>query len=98
MAAALRSRTTGQRVVVDLDQVGGVLALVGVLGEDGGDRLADEPHHVDGQEGPHHRRVGPAEQQRGRQVDVGSGEHGDDAGCGAGRLDVDRLDPGVRER
>ena len=63
-----------QRVVVDLDQVGGVLALVGLLGEDGGHRLADEPHHVLRQERAHHLLVGPAEQQRGLEVDVGAGE------------------------
>jgi hypothetical protein len=86
-----------QRVVVDLDQVGGVLPLVGLLGEDGGDRLADEPHHVLRQELAHHLVVRPAEQQRRREVDVGAGEHADDAGRRAGLPDVDRLDAGVCE-
>jgi hypothetical protein len=85
------------RVVVDLDQVGGVLALVRVLGEDGGDRLADEPHDIAREERPHHRLVGPAEQQRGRQVDIGAGQHRHDTGRRAGLLDVDRGDPRVRD-
>ena len=54
-AAASQVDHGRQRVVVDLHQVGGVLALVGLLGEDGGDRLADEPHLVGGQERPDHR-------------------------------------------
>ena len=86
-----------QRVVVDLDQVGGVLPLVGLLGEDGGHRLADEPHHVLRQERAHHLLVGPAEQQRGLEVDVGAGEDADHAGRRTGLPDVDRLDAGVCE-
>ena len=53
----------GQRVVVDADQFGGVLALVAVVGDDHRDRLADVPDPVHGEQ-----RLGPraAERQRGR--------------------------------
>ena len=40
----------GQRVVVDDDELGGVLALVALLGDDGDDGLADEAHRVGGEE------------------------------------------------
>jgi hypothetical protein len=69
----------GQRVVVDLDEVGRVLTLVGLLGEHGGDGLADEPHPVGGQPRPDHGLVRPAEEQGRRQVDVGAGDDVGDA-------------------
>ena len=36
----------GQRVVVDEDELGRVLALVALLGDDGDDGLADEAHRA----------------------------------------------------
>jgi hypothetical protein len=68
-----------------------------VLGEDGRDGLPHEPHPVACEERPDHRPVRGREQQRGREVEVGSGEHRDDAGRGLGRLDVDPGDPAVRQ-
>ena len=86
-----------QRVVVDLDQVGGVLPLVGLLGQHGGHRLADEAHLVGGQPGPDHAVGGHREQLGRDQVDVGAGEHGHHAGRPSGLLDVHGGDPRVRE-
>ena len=49
-SCALRaSTTTSQRLVLDLDQVGGVAGELAGLGDDGDDRLADVPHLADGE-------------------------------------------------
>ena len=45
-----------QRVVVDEHQLGGVDRGRLCLGDDGDDRLADEPHTIGGEERPGHRR------------------------------------------
>ena len=84
----------GQRVVVDLDQLDRVLALVGMLGDDDGDRLADEPDLVGGQQALGHLGVHQAGRRRRdeRQVgQVGAGERGDHAGRRQRRADVDRC-------
>ena len=60
-----------QDVVVDDDCLGGVLALVGPLGDDHGDGLADVADLVDGEQTAGDRRV---ERRRHRlQPEVGSG-------------------------
>jgi hypothetical protein len=88
-----------QRVIVDADQLQHVLALVRVLDDDHRDRLADVPDRVRGEQGLGH--AGGVAGQRRDRVDVGQvgrGEHGDDAGRGPGRVEVDAGDPGVRHR
>ena len=66
-----------QRLVVDDDELGGVLALVALLGHDDGDRLADEADDVVGEERAGHRGREHEEVERHRrgEVEVGGGEH-----------------------
>ena len=74
-------------------------ACVARLGDDGGDRLADEadevaPRGAGGPSAALSHRI-PA---TGAQVEVGGGEHADHAGRGLGLVDVDRGDRGVGHR
>ena len=69
----------GQRVVVDLDQLGGVDGGGLRLGDHDRDRLPDEPDPVGGQRRARQLRVDDHQAVVGRQVEVGRGEHGDDA-------------------
>ena len=90
----------GQHVIVDIHQVGGVLALVAALGDDHRHRLADVPDHVLGQQRLAHVLVEHAGYRRGHRREVsqvGPGERGDDAGCRERGADVDREDPRVRD-
>ena len=92
-----------QFLVVHVDQVGGVVRLGRVTGDDHGNDLTGEGDVVD-----RHRRVHrrllirgdlPGVRQRALLVgDVRAGQDGDHAGRGAGRLGVDAGDPRVRER
>jgi hypothetical protein len=82
-----------QRLILDGDDLGRVLALLGPLGEHDRHGLADEAHPVAREVGPDHGRVEPARDRR--QVDVGADDHVHDAGAGAGRLDVDGQQPRV---
>ncbi len=89
-----------QRVVVDQDQVGGVLAAGAVLGDHRHDRLAHVAHGPPGDEGPAHalgvRGVGGR-----RQPELGeivTGHDGQHAGRSLGLGHVDGGDPGVGER
>jgi hypothetical protein len=82
-----------QRVVIDLHQLGGVLALVRVLGEHGGHRLPDEPHLAGRQPRPGHGvRYGREQLGRG-QIDLVGGHDVHDAGGVAGRA---RVHPVIR--
>ncbi len=47
---ALRVDDRGQRVEVERDEFGGVLGGVAAVGDDDGDRLADKPHLVVGEQ------------------------------------------------
>ena len=86
----------GQRLVVDEHGLGGVLGLGDRLGHDGHDRLADEADLAVGQRRPRAGRVeGHAEGVEGREVEVGVGEGGDDAGEALRLADVDPGDDGV---
>jgi hypothetical protein len=77
----------GQSVDVDDDGLGGVFALIGALGDDGRNGLADVAHLVDGQQTTGHHRV---ERRRHRlQLEIGGGEDGDDARLGEGVGHVD---------
>ena len=86
----------GQRLVVDEHQLGCVLTLVPLLGDDGYDRLTRETHDAVGEERPCHRLVEHGDGRRHRgEVDVSRGEHADDAGRGTRVVDVDRRNAGV---
>ena len=91
----------GQRVVVDLDQLGAVLGQRPAVGHHDGDRVADQAHGVTGQrrEG-RQQQVGRADRREvgGHAVEVGGGEHRPHPGHGQRLGDVDAPDPGVRER
>ena len=89
----------GQRVVLDLDEVRGVLTLVGQLGEYDGDRVADEPDDLGGQQRAHHGRV-VHRQHRGQrgQAQIGGRQHRNHPGGGPGSRAVEGQDPGVRDR
>ena len=93
-----------KRLVLDLDQLGGVLRNVSVPRDDGRDRLAVELHLVDGKR-PEGRIAGRERRQDDRQrqrtdfvLDVLAGDHRHDTGHGAGLADVDRQEPGVGVR
>ena len=104
LGGALGVDDGGQRLVVDLDQLGRVLGEVARLGHDERDRVADEADVALG-EGPegragHGRRVTLEHGRLHRadvRVEVRGGEHRPDAGHGPRRVDVEAGDPGVRE-
>ena len=98
----------GQRLVIDLDQFGGVGGLVIGLGHHEGDVIADPPDAVLHQRRKartvHRRPVAALEPARHRQVAeargriVGAGEHAQHAGRALGSGGVDRADFRVRVR
>ena len=108
-SAAVDAYHRGQRLVVHADQLGGVLALVAVVGDHHRDRLADEAHPVDREQ-----RLGPVAAKRQRRafgagqaavgrrrrqiVQVGGGQHGYDSRRLARRRDIDAGDQRVRDR
>ena len=96
-----------QRLVVDLDQLGGVERLVGGLRHHEGDVVADPAHLVLGQRRVgrlEHAAVAQLEPARDRQVapagglPVGAGEHRQHAGRRLGLGRVDRADACVGVR
>ena len=74
-----------ERVVVDVDQLGGVDRGRPRGGDDQGDRVADVAHHVAGQGEALHLLARGRERRDRPVAEVGGGEHPDDAG-GRGRL------------
>ena len=100
--------TRRQRLVVDLDQLGGVAGLRQRLGDDEGDAVADVADAVGDEqrlEGAvalrraeilRHQRRGDGAELVGD--DVGAGQHQQHAGRGLGLGDVELLDPGVGVR
>ena len=93
-AAGLDVEQHLEGLVVDLDQFGGVLALVVALGDDGGEGLADVADDVAGQQRAGRGRV--EGRRHGLQAEVGGGVDGHDprGPCCGGR--VDGRDAGVR--
>ena len=98
----------GQRLVIDLDELGGVERRAAALRQNDRHRLADVPHAL-ARERParrlgHRRAVVRADRpQRTHRPDavrrhVGADEDRDDAGGGRRRTDVDRADARVRVR
>ena len=95
----------GQRLVVDLDQLGGVACLPLGLGDDEGDAVADAAHLVVGQYGAEGAEalgaahvLGHEGRRQGADVvreGVGSGQHQVDAGCCLRLAGVHSLDLGV---
>ncbi|CAB4880761.1 unannotated protein [freshwater metagenome] len=76
-----------ERLVVDVDELDGVLGDVARLGDDVGDLLALEPHLVGGEhrlgvvrQGRHPREVVTEERRTGDALEILAGEHRDDAG------------------
>ena len=107
-ARCVARRHGGQRLVVDLDQFGGVGRLRGALGHDQRDRLAGKPHLVVRQQRLRREGkglagldvglgVGPQRLQSiGRRI--GRRQHGEHARGALGRARVDRADAGVGMR
>ncbi len=97
-----------QRLVIDLDQLGGIDRLVIGLGHDEGDIIADHAHPVLDQgriaRAIARRVVAPLEPARHRQVAeagrlvVGAGDHREHAGGGFGLGGVDFADAGMGVR
>ncbi len=98
--SARASSSGGSSSISTVDQLGGVLGDVRILGEHRGDRLADVAHLVRGQHRLAVRRElldRPfAEIDRPDVVDVARGPHRDHAGQRAGLAGVDRDDAAVR--
>ena len=67
----------GKRVVVDVDELGGIGALRPRLGQDHGDDVAREANDVLREERPPHALLDARERRRaeGSELDVGRGEH-----------------------
>ena len=96
-----------QRLVVDLDQFGGVLRLRQRFGDDEGDAFADGAHFVDGEDRQRRAETfrpahvfGHRWRQRPELVgrDVGAGQHREHAVGGLGFGGVDALMRGMRVR
>ena len=113
LRAAIRQRGNGGgngggQVVVDRDQIGRSFRLIGGLGDDDGDLIANVSHGVCGQHRMgwrlHRLAVfvghGPAANQTAEAVGghVGAGEHGDHAGRCRGFAGIDGFDRGVSVR
>ena len=88
----------GQRVVVDDHGLGRVERLRLRLGDDHRDDVADEADLAARERRPVHRRRQHHEAVMVGEVEVAGGVHGDDAGHRPGVVEVDRLDPRVRDR
>ena len=94
-----------QRLVVDLDQLGGIARLRLGLRDDEGDTVADAAHAVSEQHRPHRAEALWAAPMLRHEVGrdaadrvsdrVGAGQHQNDAGGRPRRRDVDALDPRV---
>ena len=87
-----------QRLVLDLDQLEGVLGEVAALGSDDRHGLADVAHPVEGDAALLDRRVGETRHRARDLGDLGAGHDGCDPGQGLGAAHVDRFDPGVGVR
>ncbi len=93
-----------QRVVVDLDQVQGVIGLVAILGDHHRHDVADIAHRVLGDRRvARHFHLTVGEQPGGRHwrqriLGVGAGEDGDHAAGGCRRAGVDGADAGMSVR
>ena len=83
-----------ERLVVDDDPLGGAAGLLGMVGGDERDRLAEVPDAIDRE----HGLVAELEPVALLARHVGVGEHGVDARHRNGLGDVDLADPGVRMR
>ncbi len=98
LARRERVEHDGQLLVVDLDQVAGVLGDVAVLGDHGRDGLAVVAHLLD-RDHVLDDRAGAERRQRRRVLgDVLAGDDANDAGQRLGRRRVDRDDLRVRVR
>ena len=102
VSAVAKSTTARERVVLDVDEFGGILRDVAVLGDDEGDEVADEAHLVLGERRA--RTVGDVLADEGEPrlvdagVEVGRREHGVDAVECERRGGVDADDPCPGER
>ena len=90
--AVENAQHSGQRLVVDLDEAGGLHGGFRCLGSHRGDRIADKAHAVDGEDGL------VLEVDARVQREIAASDDGADPGDGLGLLDVDAADNGVRVR
>ena len=98
---AARVRDHGQRLVLDLDELGRVAGELARLGDDDRDRVADEPHAADGERVVLDLRAGrrrELEERIGQRRDLVAGERAVHAGQLERLRDVDRLDDRVGVR
>ena len=94
LGRALRVDDRLERLVVDADPLGGAARLLGMLGGDDRDRLAEVADALEGE----HRLVAELEPVALLARDVLVREHGVDAGHAGRRGRVDRADERVRVR
>ena len=93
-----RRRSTGERLVVDLDELGGVAGELARLGDDDRDRVADEADAADGERVVLDLRAGrrrELEERVGQRRDLVAGQRPVDARERERRRDVDRRDQRV---
>ena len=93
------SVTTGNGLVIDLDEVHRVFGSGPILGDDGADRLAAEPHLVDGEPVLHRLAAGKAVGHAAEWIDLSkkllARQHLDDAGQLSRLGGIDGIKPGV---
>ena len=87
-----------QRLVVDLDQLAGVLGDVARVGDHHRDRLADMAHPVDREGKIRHRRPHHARDRPDHAGELRPGDDADHAGQRQRARCVDPADAGVRVR
>ena len=71
----MRIEHRGERRIIDLDQLGGILGDIAALGDDERHRLADIAHALDGERPLRHRRLHRGEKRIGELAHLLAGDH-----------------------
>ena len=87
-----------QRFVIHVDELERVLGEIAVAGDHHRDRLADIAHAIDRNRPAFDRRLDADREARRQRLDLGAGDHGDNAGRPPRGGQVDRADVGMRMR